>query len=227
MPPRRQSARTQTGQPEKLIIAAERLIGEFGLEGVSFRQIGAAAGAANHFAVQYHFGNKDGLVNAIFAYRLPWLEARRAELLTAIAQSGRLNEPRALVEVIFRPVAELIDLNGRRTWARFLARMQRQGEISYWNTPNDLAPVTRHVAEVLQGVMQPAVPAHWCRRRMGYATMLFLTAVVDMEDRETAGNHETISEEAILVDALDTATAALLTPVSAQLRTEIDAAASG
>ena len=48
-----------------------------GLLGVSLRQIGAAAGNGNNSAVQYHFGTKDRLVQAVFEYRLPRLRERR------------------------------------------------------------------------------------------------------------------------------------------------------
>jgi AcrR family transcriptional regulator len=51
---------------EQIVLAAERLFAERGLDGVSLREIGAAVGNANNSAVQYHFGSKDQLVRAIF-----------------------------------------------------------------------------------------------------------------------------------------------------------------
>ena len=61
---------------EQIVLAAERLFAERGIDGVSLRQIGAAAGNGNNSAVQYHFGSKDRLVQAVFEYRLPRLNER-------------------------------------------------------------------------------------------------------------------------------------------------------
>ena len=55
---------------EELILAAERLFSEFGIDAVSLRQINAAAGQRNSSAAHYHFGSKDALIAAtlVFAY---------------------------------------------------------------------------------------------------------------------------------------------------------------
>ncbi|MET0908751.1 MAG: helix-turn-helix domain-containing protein, partial [Ilumatobacteraceae bacterium] len=55
----------------RIVEVAERLFALHGIDGVSLRQIAAAAGTANNSAVNYHFGSKDGLITAIFQYRLP------------------------------------------------------------------------------------------------------------------------------------------------------------
>src|SRR3546814_15216738 len=60
-----------------LVRAAERLFGEDGVSLVSLRQIAIAANQVNNFAVQYHFGDKDGLIQALFQRRLPYIENRR------------------------------------------------------------------------------------------------------------------------------------------------------
>ena len=65
---------------EQIVLAAERLFAARGYEGVSLREIGAAAGSGNNSAVQYHFGSKGQLVVAIFENRLPYIDDRRAVL---------------------------------------------------------------------------------------------------------------------------------------------------
>jgi AcrR family transcriptional regulator len=74
---------------EVIVLVAERLFAQHGINGVSLRQIGAAAGTSNNSAVQYHFGSKDGLIEAIFGYRVPGIHQRRA-LLIAERQPGDL-----------------------------------------------------------------------------------------------------------------------------------------
>ncbi len=55
------SARTRA----RLIVVAERLFAERGVNSVSLNTITTAAGQKNRSALQYHFGNRDGLLQAI------------------------------------------------------------------------------------------------------------------------------------------------------------------
>ena len=68
---------TPTGTREKLIIAAEQLFAERGIQDVSLRQINNAAGQRNASATHYHFGSRDTLVRAIFEFRMTGIDQRR------------------------------------------------------------------------------------------------------------------------------------------------------
>ncbi|MDG1463243.1 MAG: TetR family transcriptional regulator, partial [Gammaproteobacteria bacterium] len=61
----------------QIILAAERLFGEQGIDAVSLRQINVAAGQKNSSATHYHFGNKETLVAAIYEYRMQNVNERR------------------------------------------------------------------------------------------------------------------------------------------------------
>ncbi|WP_169714007.1 TetR/AcrR family transcriptional regulator [Oceanicoccus sagamiensis] len=50
---------------DRLLVSAMALYAEKGLDGVSLREIGVSAGAKNSGVMQYHFGSKLGLLNAI------------------------------------------------------------------------------------------------------------------------------------------------------------------
>jgi AcrR family transcriptional regulator len=93
---------------EQLVLVAERLFAQHGVEGVSLRQIGLAAGNANNSAVQYHFGSKQQLIQAIYEYRLTGLCARREEL---IAQR-RPDDLRSWVDCQLHAVIEQADKPG-------------------------------------------------------------------------------------------------------------------
>ena len=93
---------------EQIVLAAEELFVEHGLDGVSLRQIGAAAGNGNNSAVQYHFGSKERLVQAVFEYRLPRLRERR-ELLIA---EHRPDDLRTWVACLVRWMLEQSELEG-------------------------------------------------------------------------------------------------------------------
>src|SRR5262249_16957212 len=90
-----------------LLEVAEQLIAEHGVDGVSLRQIGAAAGHRNPNAVQYHFGSRDGLLQAIVEHRLPPINRRRLELLDRADAAPADQRLRLVVEAVVRPLAEM------------------------------------------------------------------------------------------------------------------------
>jgi len=66
--------------------AAEKLFAINGLENVSVRAIIVGAGQKNESALQYHFGNRQGLVRALQVQRNSEVNAKRAELLRDMHQ---------------------------------------------------------------------------------------------------------------------------------------------
>ena len=90
-----------------LIDAAERLFGDFGIDGVGLRAISEAAGQKNTNAVQYHFGDKLGLLAQIFEVREAALQPARQALLDQGEAQGRLTDVRYLLRVCFQPNFEL------------------------------------------------------------------------------------------------------------------------
>ena len=93
-----------------LIDAAERLFARDGFEGASLREIMREAGA-NPASVHYHFGGKDGLLEAVLDRVVEPITRRRLELLTALrAESGDDPLPlRPLLDAFLRPDLEAIE----------------------------------------------------------------------------------------------------------------------
>jgi AcrR family transcriptional regulator len=86
-----------------LLKTAERLFAEHGLEAVSTRMIAREAGQKNPSALQYHFGNRDGLIEAILNYRLTPINQERLRRLDALQHRGDV-EPFA--EELLKPVED-------------------------------------------------------------------------------------------------------------------------
>ncbi|MBD5802269.1 hypothetical protein AZOA_16950 [Azoarcus sp. Aa7] len=93
------SERTQMA----LIFAAERLFGDFGIDAVGLRAISEAAQQKNNNVVQYHFGNKLGLLSAIFEFREGQLQPQRQEMLEQAEAQDRLGDLRWLLRICFEP----------------------------------------------------------------------------------------------------------------------------
>jgi AcrR family transcriptional regulator len=83
--PRANGRREGSDAPSELITAAERLFAERGIDGVSLREITREASQRNTTALQYHFGDRDGLVRAIVLKHMETVAVRREALLEMVA----------------------------------------------------------------------------------------------------------------------------------------------
>jgi AcrR family transcriptional regulator len=135
----------------RLVAVAERLFAERGIGFVSVRDITTEA-RANTAAISYHFGSKDGLLEAIVAERAAQLGRRRNELLDAIEAAPR-PELRDLVAALVMPIAELAaDLDGGgRNWIRVKADLRGKPEMTAM-LEAAFEPYTRRYLEVLERV---------------------------------------------------------------------------
>ena len=149
-----------------MLAAAERLFAEGGVNAVSFREIATAAGQRNHFAVQYHFGTREGLVQAIFDHRMFEMEPIRGRMLSQARAEGALADTRTLVEIVYLPQLELGDDDGRHSYAGFLsqylmrARSHRFGEFSA-ATPPHLAETLERLRDRLLHLPEPPPSGGW------------------------------------------------------------------
>jgi AcrR family transcriptional regulator len=145
---------------EQLILTAERLFAVHGIDAVSLRQISVEAGNANNSAVQYHFGSKEGLVRAIFEYRIPHLTRRRRLLVAEATSRGAENDLRTCIECYLLPVVEEAEADDGY-YLMFLAQLQRYGigETPFDRLPEMLRATTRgfmtRVADLLVDIPEP------------------------------------------------------------------------
>jgi AcrR family transcriptional regulator len=109
----------------RILDAAEELFMQHGFEGTSMRQLTARAGA-NLSAVNYHFGSKNALVEAVFRRRLdPMNTARIAELERLEKEAGaRPLSPEAIIRAFIGASLRMIEdaKGGGRNFIRLLGR---------------------------------------------------------------------------------------------------------
>lgn len=106
----------------RILAAAESLYSRRAIESVSLREIGRIAGHRNTNAVQHHFTDREGLVQAIFAWRVAEMEAPRQALLDEIVQRGDKPDVPGLLRVLCQPILDLKDEQGRHTYAGFMSQ---------------------------------------------------------------------------------------------------------
>ncbi len=109
---------------ERLLYAAEHLFAEYGVDGVSLRQVNAEAGQRNSSAAHYHFGSKEALIEAIYKNRMEQVNVRRAVMVDELIAAGKQQDLRALVAAIVLPIAEQIyETEGGLSYVRFVAQI--------------------------------------------------------------------------------------------------------
>lgn len=115
------AGRDPEGTRARLVSAAEHLFASRGIDAVSLREINRAAGARNAVAVQYHFDDRAGVVQAILDKHQPDVDRRRTALLESCATSGSL-DLRLLAGALVRPLAsKLADPDGGPAYLQIYA----------------------------------------------------------------------------------------------------------
>lgn len=121
-----------------LIAIAENLFAKDGLDVVSMRNVAASAGLSNPASVQYHFGNREELIRAIWRKRLPEIDRRRAQLFAALPKEGEQADIETLFECAHRPF-----LDGFETFSQFIAHVLRsRHHLKIRAEFNNLSPVS-------------------------------------------------------------------------------------
>ena len=103
----------------RILDAAEELFMQHGFEGTSMRALTTRAGV-NLAAVNYHFGSKDALIEAVFRRRLDPMNAERISALEELERP----EPEAIIRAFLRPSLRMIEdaKSGERNFIRLLGR---------------------------------------------------------------------------------------------------------
>jgi len=194
---------------DAILDAAETLFGRHGIDGVSLRQIGTAAGSANNSAVQYHFGDKEGLIAAIFQRRLESLEKTRAAAFDEVARAGREDDPATILRALLLPIAGERDSAGRCSFAAFLLGLRLFGDITQWGKYTSNARVTRELEERLRSSLADVGGREFSQRVL-LAVSVFLIAIVDW-DRGVVDTPDRSAQarEQYLLDSLDFAAGGL------------------
>jgi AcrR family transcriptional regulator len=194
----------------KMILVAEALFAEGGINGVSMREIASKAGQGNHFAVQYHFGSREGLVEAIFDYRMEQMEPMRERMLAVAKEKGRLNDARTLLDMVYLPQLELLGGEGHHLMR---SRSHQFGDFGGASHPN-----LRHTFELLRQRLT-YLPEDVAQRRLVTASFMFLAILARYETFEARAPGEE-SFEAALDDTIEQIVACVCAPL--RLTTGID-----
>jgi AcrR family transcriptional regulator len=203
---------------ELLMVTAERLYGEYGIDAVSLRQIADAAGQRNPAVVQYHFGSRDGLLRAIVEFRAQPANKPRDEMLDELEQSGRVDDLPALLAAAVVPLLEVQPPDSH--YLRFVARL---------HTSATLAPIYGEVAGAFDSVQRISryvtraladLPAPLAATRVALAFDMLLRSIADYQQQVEDGRPRLLPFDLFLDDLLSAVAGFLRapTPPDAKLR---------
>jgi len=137
---------------DRILDAAERLLAERGLAGVSLRAVTSAAGV-NLAAVNYHFGSKEALVGALLRRRIEPMNRARLEQLDQLEARGADEPPQLedVLEAFIAPALRQADAAGLPPGAvmRLVSRLHAE--------PNEF--FERMLLPLFRGVLERFVPA--------------------------------------------------------------------
>jgi len=193
-----------------LILAAERLFGEQGIDAVALRHVNNAANQKNMSAAHYHFGSRDGLVEAVLMYRLPGLDQRRAALLKSEAATKDIA---FYLNAFVRPlIQELMPREEGNHYIRFMQQYERwRGD---YELVRSLTPASVAIYDELERLIG-YLPTEVRRLRIGYLINMIHSVLAITEERLGRGIVSHAEVELIAANLIDMSTSALTAPLSA------------
>lgn len=193
---------------DRLVSAAEMLFAEHGIGAVSLREINRAAGAKNAVAVQYHFGDRAGIVRAISAKHYPAIDARRHAMLDEYEAQGS-DDIRQLAAALVRPLAsKLDDLDGGLSYLQIYAELVMLPG-AFNSEPAD-AENTRDSMARWRVLVEPYLPTEGARLHRRFAAIRMSASEVGRRAR--TGPHR--DDRLFTSDLIDLVTSILATPAS-------------
>lgn len=162
----------------RILVSAERLFAERGVDHVSLREIGEHAGQRNNSAVQYHFGSKQGLIQALYDLRLVPLNRERHRMLATVGDPS-LDE---LARIYVEPMAvAVVASRGSWAYARFLDRYLGRGR-EFEPFDDQHGSGSREVVGMMSGRLGHLGPAVR-EERLRMVQVLTIRTLADLEDR--------------------------------------------
>lgn len=159
---------------ERLLDSAEELFAEKGFEAVSLREITAKA-EANVAAVNYHFGSKENLIDAVMGrHARPINEERIARLDLLLARESPPTV-REVADAFLQPMRNrILEKKSRQLlFAKFMARMLGEGAC---RLPEEMLPQFQEMARKVVAGFRAAQPG--LSEENGYWGLKFCFAVM-------------------------------------------------
>lgn len=198
----------------RLVSVAEQLFAARGIDGATLHEIGKAAGQRNATVCQYHFGSKEGLLQAIIDKHVPGIIARRHALLDQVDARGA-GSLREVVRAFSLPVAEkLRDPDGGRDFIRINAQLVAIHTVStqHLGASRLKLPGNDRLSRALHEALAPlGLPEAVLRQRSLLAAVLLFHGLADHSRMlEAVGRDDPSMDTNLFIDTVEQAMVAML-----------------
>jgi len=119
-PARAATSEDEEGTRERILRTGERLFAERGFNGVSVRELAAAA-QVNIASIGYHFDSKEGLLSEVYRRHCEPLIEERLRGLEAAARLRGKARVAAIIEAFIRPALAQVEVEDGATFIRLRA----------------------------------------------------------------------------------------------------------
>ncbi|MFB8038873.1 TetR/AcrR family transcriptional regulator [Streptomyces sp. NPDC056004] len=191
---------------EKLIRAAEEVFAAQGTDGAQLRDIVRLAGQNNPSAVQYHFGSRAGLLDAVMAGRQARTEQVLAPLLDELGEDCGVRE--LLAALIAAEASLLADDRGRRC-LRISAQLTHETGLRTGRLHPALDGTAYGRLIGRMGERLEELPGPVRLERLDLALTLIGAALADRAHQRLDGIESLTGDELFLADLVETTTAFL------------------
>jgi AcrR family transcriptional regulator len=209
----------------RILDAAEELFMQHGFEGTSMRHLTSSAGV-NLAAVNYHFGSKHALIEAVFRRRLDPMNAARITALEELEKQGGPLPAEAIIRAFVGPSLRLVEdaKGGGRNFIRLLGRTYTEPAKTVRALIGQMyAPAMERYKSALERAL-PQMPGDelvW-RMHFMFGTLAYTLAATDTVQLIAGCKPEDRYDARLLEDRL---TAFLTAGLHAPLKTSIKKAA--
>lgn len=182
-----------------------------GVHAVSLREIVAAAEQRNASCIQYHFGDRRGLVGAVVARHMARIDADRNARLDALAGAGRTGAHDVIAALVL-PLAGALGTPSGRCYLRIVDDLvERPGDVAA--APPGMHRSLDRVGRLLAGVLADVSPAVRAAR-LELCTTFLLRALAMRARRIDAGERMRLGDAQWTANLVDVLAAGLVAPAA-------------
>ncbi len=195
---------------DQLIDIAERLSATRGVAAMTLRDVQVESGQRNKSVVQYYFGSRQGLIEAVMDSRMGPINSRRLKILERLGDEPEL---RQLVGALVCPLADVAIGGTGSYWARFLLQGSFDPTVRDLVRASFAASSFRAVRAELISRLE-SVPPEVRTHRVDRTVEFMLVALASAEEARNAGRLGDAAASRYVADLLDMCCAMLTAPAT-------------
>ena len=217
--------RTRTGgtgdTKQRLMRAGEQLFAREGIHRVRVRQINELAGQRNPSALHYHFGSREGLVDAILGAHQSKVDAELDVRLDELEAAGGRLATRDVVEAIVHPLCRELDTPSGRDFLRIVPQILDQISANLRRGVRPpVTPQTSRVLRLLDDCMGD-LPEPVRRERLVAYVVILTGLLAERAHHLEAEPRPILDASQFAAHLVDTIVAALSAPSSVRAATQV------